>query len=145
MVPMPYILVNIVGELLSLILFCVSSAALLSKYELVSRYLPARLKKHKALVFVAHVLALVALAIVVVDVVPRGNDAFTTARLIFEWFFYIGFANSVVLTFQFLDGRFLRNSPKVQRRLLIALGAVVLPSACVIAVAGAVALLFTIR
>lgn len=145
MVPMPYILVNIVGELLSLILFCVSSAALLSKYELVSRYLPARLKKHKTLTFVAQVLVLAALAIVVVGVLPRGNDAYATARLIFEWFFYVGFANSVVLTFQFLNGRYLRDTPKVQRWLLIALGAVVVPSAGIIAVASAVALLFTIR
>ena len=145
MVPMPYILVNMVADLLSLILFCVTTAALLSKYRLISRYLPAQLQNHKKLVFVAHVLALAALAILVVRVVPRGNEAFATARLIFELFFYVGFANAVVLTFQFLDRRYLLGMPNVQRRLLIALGAVLVPSAGVIAVANVVVLLFTIR
>lgn len=140
MVAMPYIVVNIVADLLSLMLFCVSSAALLSKYELISRYLPAQWRSHRTLVFVAHVLVLAVLSMIVVRVTTRG-----TARFIFEMFFYIGFANSVVLTYQFLNARYFHNIPKVQRRLLIGACAAVTTSAAVFAVTTSVVALFAIR
>lgn len=145
MVAMPYILVNMVSDVLSLILFCMTSAALLSKYRVTNRYLPAQLRNHKILAFVAQGLVLLVLSIVVVHVTARGRTAFIIARFIFELFFYIGFANSVVLTYQFLDGRYFLNTPKVQRRLSIGTCAVVITSAAFIAVAIAVVGLFTIR
>ena len=40
MVAMPFILVNLVLEIFSLSVFCMTSAALLSKYSVTNRYLP---------------------------------------------------------------------------------------------------------
>ena len=53
MVAMPYILVNLVLEIFSFILFCTTGAALLSKYSLTNRYLPARWRNRRTLAFVA--------------------------------------------------------------------------------------------
>jgi len=142
MVAMPYILVNLVLEIFSFILFCTTGAALLSKYSLTNRYLPARLRNHRTLAFVAQGLVLSVLSMVVVLVVARGRPVFLLAQPVFELFFNIGVANSVVLTYQLLDGRWLLNTPKVPRRVLIALCAVVMTSAAAIAVLAAAVRLF---
>ena len=142
MVAMPYILVNLVLEIFSFILFCTTGAALLSKYSLTNRYLPARLRNHRTLAFVAQGLVLSVLSMVVVLVVARGRPVFLLARPVFELFFNVGVANSVVLTYQLLDGRWLLNTPKVPRRVLIALCAVVMTSAAAIAVLAAAVRLF---
>jgi hypothetical protein len=52
MVPMPYILVNIVLDTFSLILFCTTSVALLSRSRLVSLWLPAQLRQRKTLTLI---------------------------------------------------------------------------------------------
>jgi len=135
MVPMPYILVNIVLDRLSLILFCITSAALLCQYPRANLYLPAPLRNRKTLAFVAQALVLAALSMVVV----RGR-----ARLV-DLFFYIGLVNSVVLTYQFLDARMFLNTPRIQRRLLIGMMSVVTISISAIVVLTAVVGLFTIR
>ena len=145
MVAMPYILVNIVLGKLSLIFFCITSAALLSKYPLANLYLPARLRNRKILAFVAHGLVLLVLSIVVVLVMARLRKTFIYSVFIFELFFYIGFVNSVVLAYQFLDKRYFLNTPKVQRRLLIAIFSVVMTAVPVIVVIIAVYGLFIIR
>ena len=145
MVAMPYILVNLVLESLSLILFCATSAALLSRYSLTNRYLPARLRAHRGLAFAAHGLVLLGLSIAVVSVIARGGPVFIVAQSMFEWFFYIGFANSVVLSYLFLACRVMRDAPKVQRWLLSALGAVLVPSALAIGLGAVVLRLFLIR
>ena len=145
MVAMPYILVNMVSDVLSLILFCTTSAALLSKYPATNRYLPAGLRNHRMLAFVTQGVVVSALSIGVVFAMGNGRTSFQFARFIFGLFFYVGFVNSVVLTYQFLNGRYFRKTPKAQRRLLIAVCAVVMTSAGAIAVAVAVVGLFTIR
>lgn len=145
MVAMPYIVVNLVLELFSFVLFCMTSAALLSKYPLTNRYLPARLRNHRTLSFVAHGLVLSALSIAVLLVVARGRPVFLAAQFIFEWFFGIGVANSAVLTYQFLDRRYLLHTPKVLRRLLFAICAVVMTCAAALGVLGAAVRLFVIR
>jgi hypothetical protein len=145
MVAMPYILVNMVSDVLSLILFCATSAALLSKYPWTNRYLPAQLRNHRILAFAAQGLVLSVLSIGVVFAMGSGRTTFLFARFIFGLFFYVGFANSVVLTYQFLDGRYFLKTPKIQRRLLIATCAVVMTSAAAIAVAIALVGLLTIR
>src|SRR6266478_1545709 len=142
MVAMPYILVNLVLEIFSFIFFCSTGAALLSKYSLTNRYLPARLRNHRTLAFVAQGLVLSVLSMVVVLVVARGRPVFLLAQPVFELFFNVGVANSVVLTYQLLDGRWLLNTPKVPRRVLIALCAVVMTSAAAIAVLAAAVRLF---
>jgi len=145
MVAMPFILVNLVLEIFSLIVFCMTSAALLSKYSFTNRYLPARVRDHRTLAFVAQALLLFVLSIVVVLVLARGRNVFIVEQSIFEWFFYVAFANSVVLTYQFLDGRYLRNMPKILRRLLMAIGAVVMTAAAAITVLAGAVKLFMMR
>jgi len=145
MIPMPYILVNMVLETFSLILFCSTGAALLSKYPLTNSYLPGKLRTHRIRAFVAQGLVLSAISIVVVLAAPGNAAGYIFTRFLFSCFFYVGLANSIVLTYQLLDGRCLLNMPKVRRRLLIVLCAVVMPSAAIIAVIVAVVGLFTIR
>jgi len=76
MVAMPYILVNLVLEIFSFILFCTTSAALLSKYSLTNRYLPAQLRNHRTLAFIAQGMVVSVLSIVVVLVKARGGPVF---------------------------------------------------------------------
>ena len=144
MVAMPYILVNMVLEIFSWVLLCTTGAALLSKYPLTNRYLPAPVRKRRILAFLAQGLVLAVISVVPIRVVTRGGST-ALAQPVFEVFFYIGFANVVVLTYQFLDKRFLRTTPKVLRRLVIAISAAVLTSAAAIGVFAAAVGLFVIR
>lgn len=145
MVAMPYILVNFVLETLSFILFSTTSAALLSKYRVTNRYLPAQIRDRRPIAFLAQCLVVSALSIVVVLVVARGRSVFILAQPVFEWFCYLGVANSVVLTHQVLERRWLLGAPKVPRRLLIALCAVVMVLAAAVAVVAVVIRLFLIK
>ena len=145
MVAMPYILVNIVLGRLSLILFCITSAALLSQYPRANRYLPPQLRKQRTLAFVAQALVLAVLSIVVVRGWARLSNGSIYSSYIVDVFFYIGLINSVALTYQFLDARYFLNTPKVQRRLLIGMVSVVVVSLSAIVVLTAVVGLFTIR
>ena len=145
MIAMPYILVNIVLDWLSLLLFCMTSAALLSMYPVANRYLPAQVRNQRALAFVAHGLVLLTLSIAVVLVTGRLRSGYRLSRFIYEFFFYIGLMNSMVLAYQFLDQRYLLNTPKLQRRLFIAIVSVIMAVVPVIAVIIAVFGLFTIR
>jgi len=89
MVPMPYILVNIVLGRLSLILFCLTSAALLSQYPRANRYLPPQLRKERTLAFVAQALVLAVLSIVVVRGWARLRNGFIFVtrirRVLLHW------------------------------------------------------------
>src|SRR6185503_14552079 len=105
MVAMPYILVNLVLESLALILFWVTSAALLSKYSVTNRYLPAVLRTPRPIAFVAHGLVVLTLSLAILLIVARGGPVFIVAQSTIEFLCYIGLANSVVLIYQSLDGR----------------------------------------
>jgi hypothetical protein len=144
MVAMPYILVNIVLDWLSLLFFCVTSAALLSRYPAAGLYLPARLGHRRSRVLVAHAVLLAVLSIGVVRL-TRLTGMYAVTRFLFEAFFYIGFANSVVLSYQFLDTRYFRATASIPRRLLIALCSVVLTSVPVVLVVAVVAIAFILR
>jgi len=146
MLAMPYILVDIVLNVVAVIFFCITSAALLSKYPSASGYLPARLRNHRFLVFVVHGIVLSGLAITVVLVNARVRHVtYLFSPFISDLFFSVGFISSVVLTYQFLDKRCFLTTPKVQRRLLIAMIAVVMTSVPVLALVTAVVGLFIIR
>ena len=145
MIPMPYILVNMVFALLSLIFFSMTSAALLSKYPSANRWLLASLRNRRILAFAGQALLLSALSILAVFVMARLTGGYTFSLFIFDLFFYIGFANSVVLAYQFMDKRFFLNTAKFQRRLMIAIFSIVMTSVPVIAVAAAVIRLFIIK
>jgi hypothetical protein len=144
-VAMPYILVNIVLGKLSLILFCITSAALLAQYPPANRYLPAQLRTRRSLAFVAQAAVLAVLAIAVVYGWRRIRNGFVYSSHLFDLFWLIAIVNAVVLTYQFLDGRFLLNRPGVQRRLVIAMVSVVTVSTAVLAVVAGVVRLFVIR
>lgn len=145
MIAMPYIAVNIVLDILSLTFFCMTSAALLSAYPFANRHLPAQLRNRRTLAFVAHGLVLSVLSIVVVLVAARRRNAYISSFFVFELFFYIGLINSLVLAYKFLDRRYFLSTPKIQRRLLIAICSVVMTFVPVIAVIAVVVRLFIIR
>jgi len=145
MIPMPYILVNIVLGTLSLICFCITSAALLSRYPLANRYLPAQLRRQRTRAFVTQGLVLAVLSIAVLRGMARLRNGYLLSLYLYDLFLYIGLINSVVLAYQFLDKRYFLNRPRVRRRLLIAMFSVVIISAAVIVVATTVVGLFIIR
>ena len=145
MIPMPYILVNMVFAILSLIFFSMTSAALLSKYPSANRWLLASLRNRRILAFAGHGLLISALSIIAVFVMARLRGGYTFSLFIFDLFFYVGFIKSLVLAYQFIDKRFFLHTPKLQRRLLIAILSLLMISVPVIAVATAVVGLFIIN
>jgi hypothetical protein len=86
-----------------------------------------------------------ALSIVVVRLMARMWHTFLFSLFIFEVFFYIGLINSIVLTYQFLDKRYFLKTPRLQRRLLIAVCSVVMTTIPAIAVVTVVVGLFIIK
>jgi len=142
MIPMPYILVNIVMSALSLIFFCTTTAALLTRWRFANLWLPAALRTPRC-ALIGQGLVLSILSIVAVRVIA---GFFQVPRwVISDVLVYIGVVNSVVLIHQFMDKRYLLNMPRLPRRLVIAAVAVVVPCVLVIAVAIAVVGLFVIR
>src|SRR5215831_1813799 len=116
MVPMPYILVNIVMDVFSLVLFCTTSVALLSRSQFARRWLPSQLRQRKTLTLLV------------------------TQGLLFDVLFFIGAVNSAVLAYQFLNARCFLSMPNLRRRVLIALCSAVVTGvpllAAVIAIVG---------
>ncbi len=142
MIAMPYILVDIVLGELSLLLFCITTAALLSGYSLANAYLPARLRYKRTLAFVAHALAL----IVIVRVMAKlGRVSSLSSPFFSDILCGIGLMNSVVLAYQFVDARYFLNRPKVQRRLLLVIVSLVMTLVPFIVVVTAVFGLFVIK
>src|SRR5215470_15013192 len=124
MVPMPYILVNIVMDVFSLVLFCTTSVALLARSQLASRWLPSRLRPRQTLtLIVTQGLLLVVLGIVAMPIVGRWKSVYLFSRSLslFDVLFFIGAASSVVLAYQFLNARYFLSMPKLRRRIVIAL------------------------
>ena len=145
MVAMPYILVAIVSNLLSLFYFSLTSAALLSKYPATTRFLPLVLRRHRALSFLTYSLILLGLLSVGVYFTDALTEVHIREFFIFELMFYVAFANSLVLAYQFLSTRLFLRMSSVWRRTLISLCSLVLVSVPVIAVSAAVVKLFIIR
>jgi hypothetical protein len=139
MIAMPYILVNIVLHALVLAFFCLTTAALLARYPATALYLPTPLRRHRAVALMAHAVVLAALSTVVVRTIGPAR------RYAFDVFLCVGFVNSVVLIYAFLDKRYVLAMPRVRRRLLIAVCSVVMTAVPVVAVIAAVFMLFVIR
>lgn len=144
MVPMPYILVNIVLDTFSSILFVTTSAALLSRYLLAKLGLPAQLRNRRFPMFVAQGLGLAGLSIVAVLITPSVRHVDISSLLLTDLFFFMGLINSVVLAYQFMDKRYFTNTPKLRRRLVIAILSVVVIFVSAIAVVSAVVGVFVI-
>ena len=145
MVAMPYILVSIVSNLLSLFYFSLTSAALLSKYPAPTRFLPLVLRRRRALSFLTYSLILIGLLSVGVYFTDALSGVHIGEFFIFELLFYVAFANSLVLAYQFLSKRLFLRMSSAWRRPLITLCSLVLVSVPVIAVSAAVVKIFIIR
>ena len=145
MVAMPYILVNIVSDILSVLYFCLTTAVLLSKYPVTNRYLPPFLRRRRVVAFVVHTLLLIGLLTLGVFVTDTLRNVHLGSLFIFELLFLIGFAQSLVLAYQFLGKRLFLHMPNVSRHILIALCSVVMVSVPVLAVMAVVVNVFVIR
>jgi len=148
MVAMPYILVNIVLDIFSLVLFCTTSVALLFRSRFVSRWLRSRLGQRKTLtLIVTQGLLLAVLSIVAMPVVKRLRYVYLFSRslLLFDVLFFIGAVNSMVLAYQFLNARCFLSMPKLRRRVLIALCSAVVTCVPLLAAVIAIVGLFIIK
>ena len=148
MVPMPYILVNIVMDVFSLVLFCTTSVALLSRSPFASRWLPSQLRQRKTLtLIVTQGLLLSVLSIVAMPVVARLKYVylFRHSLSLLDVLFFIGAVNSVVLTYRFLNARCFLSMPTLRRRILIALCSGVVTCVPLLAAVIAIVGLFIIR
>src|SRR5262245_5367128 len=145
MVPMPYILVTIVSNIISLVYFSLTSAALLAKYSPTNRFFPSLLQRHRTMLFLAYSLLLLGLLYFGVYVKEPLNHVHIGPVFFFDIIFCIAFANSLVLVYQFLSQRWFRHLPNIRRRILIALCSLVIVTVPVLAVTAAVVKIFTIR
>jgi len=138
---MPYILVDIVLGIVSLALFCVTSAALIARYPSAGFYLPQRLRDRKTIAFLAHaaMLAILALAI------AKASGVRLFSPYLSDVLFFIGLINAVILAYGFIDRRYFLNTPALPRRLLIATVSLVVTLLPALAIVIAVVGLFVIR
>ena len=141
MVAMPYILVNIVLGVVALIFFCVTSAALLSRYPAGNFYLPRQLRSRKAIAFVAQAVVITTLS----SIALLASDMRLSSPSLSDALFFIGLVNAVILAYGFMDRRYFLNTPTLPRRLLIGTFSVVVAFVPTFAVVIAVVGLFVIR
>src|SRR5262249_33027311 len=146
MVAMPYILVNIVMDIVSLGLFCTTSVALIGSSRLARRWLPAPLTQRSVLtLIVTEGFVLLALSILAMPVVLRLRYVYIFSLSVFDVLFSIGALNCAVLAYQLLDTRYFLNMPALPRRLLIAVCSAVVTGVPLLAVIIAVVGLFIIK
>jgi hypothetical protein len=141
MVAMPYILVNIVLGIVALIFFCVTSAALLSRYPAGNFYLPRQLRSRKAVAFVAQAVAIAALS----SIALLASGMRLSSPYLSDALFFIGLVNAVILAYGFMDRRYFLNTPALPRRVLIGTFSLVVAFVPTLAVVIAVVGLFLIR
>lgn len=141
MVAMPYILVNIVLGIVALIFFCVTSAALLSRYPAGNVYLPRQLRSRKAIAFVAQAVVITALS----SIALLASGMRLSSPSLSDALFFIGLVNAAILAYGFMDRRYFLNTPALPRRLLIGTFSVVIAFVPTFAVVIAVVGLFVIR
>jgi hypothetical protein len=145
MVAMPYVLVNIVLDALSVTFFCLTSAALLSRSSYANAWLPPRLRQRRGVAFVAHALTLALVLIAASRLVGGFRSLHVSSIPIHDAFLSIGTVNSVVLIYQAMNTRWFLNTPRLPRHLLLVAISVVMTFVPVIAVVIAVFGLFVIR
>ena len=133
MVAMPYILANIVLGVLSWLLFCVTSAALLSKY--------ASLGSRRVRAFLAHLAALLLTSVAV----GHLAELRTSSPDVSDTLFFVALANAIVLAYQFMDRRYFLAMSRVPRALLLGSFSVLATCAAAFAMVTAVVGLTVIR
>ena len=145
MIAMPYILVGIVLDFLSLILFCVTSAALLARWPRAGFYLPARFRDRRMPAFFAHLAVLAAVSMLVLLVGAKLWHLNLHSPWVADALFCIGLVNAAVLLYLFLERRYLLSKPQLLRQLLFGTVSVAVTSVSAVAVIVAVTVLFVIR
>jgi len=142
---MPYIMVNIVSDLIILIYFSLTTAAVLSKYTPTHRYSISPRRRYRPIPFATYSLLLIALLTLSVHFFHTLKNVHIGPIFFFDILFFIAFANSLVLVYQFLNKRWLLRMPTVRRRALIALSSLIMVSVPVVAVSAAVVKIFIIK
>ena len=145
MIAMPFILVGIVLAILSFILFCVTSAALLARCPRAGFYLPAQVRERRGLAFVAHALVLAAILFLALQVAGRLWYVNLFSAWVGDALFCVVLVNSAVLLYPFLEKRYLLDKPKLRRRLLLGVLSVVVTLVSGVAVIVALTVAFVIR
>ena len=145
MIPMPYILVNTVLEILSIPFFSLTIAALFYRHPLAKKYLPEAISTRAWLSVTVLALLIAVLATATALFLARSDNTYIFSVSIFSVFFYTGFVNSLVLAYRFLDKRFFLHRPRKQRRLLISILSVIMTITIVIATEVVVTVLFIIK
>jgi hypothetical protein len=118
---MPYILVNFVLEILSVIYFSLSTAALLYKRPIAIGFLPSGMQNRKWVLFVFYALLLTVTCFGAAYILLHTNNAYYHSISIFELFLFVGFVNSVVLFYKFLSRRYFLSMSRFWRGSVIAL------------------------
>lgn len=136
MIAMPYIVVVIVLDMLSVPYFSLTTTALLLRLAFVRKHLPGWLSARAWVSFTVPALLLTALALGLRLIAGTG---------VFPIYAYLGFANSLVLAYLFLNKRCFLRSPRALRRILNALLSAAITTAAVAVVQLIVITLFVIR
>jgi len=136
MIAMPYIVVVIVLDMLSVPFFSLTTTALLYRLALVRKHMPGWLSARAWVSFAVPALLLTALALALRLIAGTG---------VFPIYAYVGFANSLVLVYLFLNKRCFLRSPRALRGILNALLSATITTAAVAVVQLIVVALFVIR
>ena len=131
MVEMPYVVADMVLGYISLGLFCITGAALLS-----------RLLARRRLLFV---LAASLLSIVGAVLIGRSFGIGVLSTEVSDALFLIGLVNCAVLLYQFLGRRYFLQASITRRRLVLGTISVVVPTFAAVVVVSTVVALFVIR
>ena len=142
MVAMPYILVNLVLSGVALVLFSVTTAALLVGLPAAKRNLLTRTRR--VLVFLALAAALAGLVIGVLQVLARVVHGFYPLS-VFETLFCVALVNAMVLAYRYLSKRWFRTVSAVPRGILIGAISIVVVLVPALAILIASYALFLIR
>lgn len=140
MVPMPYILVNIVLDYIAFVLVCVTGAMLVDR-RFVSRYVASIAGR---VLFVAVLASLIALLAWAVSFALQRYTHISRVTL-FDVCFYVGTFNTIVLVYGFMNRRWFLHRPRALRRVLIAALSIVATLVPVFVVVTVVTALFVIK
>ena len=142
MIPMPYILVNIVFSVVSVVVFGTATAAILAQYGLAGFYLPARIRHHRVILFAAHGLVLIALTSLMLHFF---GQTLRLPSVVANVLFWSGVVISMILLYGFMNRHWFLRMPKVGRRLLIGCLSILIPFIVANALIAAVVALFIIK
>ena len=133
---MPYILVVIVLDMLSVPYFSLTSTALLLRTAAAKRYMPEWLSSRGWVSFAVPALLMTSVALAV---------RLLVGTVVFQVYAWVGFVNSLVIVYLFLSKRWFLRRPRAFRTILNALLSLTINTAALYAVQAIVVVLFVIR